>query len=88
MATVYRNLNQMAELGIIKKISGLHESSHFDHKTHQHHHFTCKKCHKIYDIPHDIIPDIKDTIFTKTGMIVDECEILLRGICNDCQTKN
>ena len=30
LATVYRNLNKMAETGEIKKINGLEDSSHYD----------------------------------------------------------
>ena len=36
LATLYRNLNQLAEHGIIKKIDGLEQSSHYDHNTHAH----------------------------------------------------
>ena len=39
LATVYRNLNQLAENGDIKKISGLDNMTHFDHNTHKHFHF-------------------------------------------------
>ena len=38
LATLYRNLNQLAENGIIKKIDGLEAPSHFDHNTHEHFH--------------------------------------------------
>ena len=44
LATLYRNLNQLAENGIIKKIDGLEAPSHFDHNTHEHFHFICDKC--------------------------------------------
>ena len=31
--TLYRNLNKLAQAGIIKKIDGLESSAHFDHNT-------------------------------------------------------
>ena len=58
VATVYRNLNKLAEKGIIKKIIGLDGSSHFDSCTEPHYHFMCSGCGKIYDIPGDIGKDL------------------------------
>ena len=63
LATVYRNLNLLAEKGVIKKIYGLADAAHFDHNTHNHHHFICTKCNKIYDIPYDIASDIADNVW-------------------------
>ncbi len=41
LATVYRNLNLLAENGIVKKIEGLDGTAHFDHQTHDH---TLRQC--------------------------------------------
>ena len=51
LATVYRNLNLLANEGIIRKIEGLDGVAHFDHNTHNHYHFICSKCNKVYDVP-------------------------------------
>ena len=69
LATVYRNLNQLAENGTILKIEGLENSDHFDHNTHEHHHFLCEKCGRIFDIPKDIAPDINLKVKEQTGHI-------------------
>lgn len=58
LATLYRNLNQLAENGLIKKIDGLESSSHYDHNTHAHYHFICDNCKKVFDVSCDIAPDI------------------------------
>ena len=44
LATVYRNLNQLAEMNVIRKIVGLDASTRYDHNTHKHYHFICSKC--------------------------------------------
>ena len=49
IATVYRNLKKLADLGIIKRIEGLEEAEHFDHNTHTHYHFMCKNCGKVFE---------------------------------------
>lgn len=88
LATVYRNLNQLAENGVIKKICGLDGTSHFDHNIHNHYHLLCSKCHKVYDVPYDIAPRLSEEVLSQTGMIVESCDIAMRGICNNCKTKN
>ena len=62
LATLYRNLNQLAENGIIKKIDGLESSSHFDHNTHEHYHFICDKCKKVFDISANVAPDLVEKV--------------------------
>ncbi len=88
LATVYRNLNLLAEKGVIKKIYGLDDAAHFDHNTHNHHHFICTKCNKIYDIPYDIASDIADNVWKKTGFAIERTELSFQGTCKNCQTKN
>ena len=58
MTTLYRNLNQLAQTGMIKKIDGLESPAHFDHNTFEHYHFICKKCNRVFDIPQEVAPDI------------------------------
>ncbi len=84
IATVYRNLKKMSEQGKIKKISGLEESEHFDHNTHQHYHFICNCCKKVYDIDGDIAPDITKSVENKTGFVVNHHDIVFNGVCKDC----
>lgn len=84
VATVFRNLKQLAEEGIIKKIDGLDNTTHFDHNTHQHYHFLCKKCGKIYDVSNNIAPELIKKAESETGFIIEEHDIVLQGICKNC----
>lgn len=85
LATLYRNLNQLAENGIIKKIDGLETSSHFDHNTHEHYHFICDKCKKVFDIPVEVAPDVARKTEKATGFEVKGYDIAIHGICNECK---
>ncbi len=87
IATVYRNLRRMANSGSIKKISGLEEAEHFDHNTHTHYHFLCKKCNKVFDIDAKVAPEIIENTQKETGFIIDSYDIVFHGICKDCQTE-
>ncbi len=84
LATVYRNLNKLAELGEIKKIEGLESSDHFDHNTHEHNHFICTKCGKIYDVSAEIASNIIENAKREMGFEITHYEIALKGICKDC----
>lgn len=88
LATVYRNLNQLAEMNVIRKIVGLDASTRYDHNTHKHYHFICSKCNKVYDVNYEIAPDLVANIANQTGLGVESCEITLKGICPECILKN
>ena len=88
LATVYRNLNQLAENGIIRRIDGLDGSVHFDHNLCKHYHFICTKCNKGYDVAYDIAPDLADKVLAETGLFVESFDISLKGICPNCKKNN
>lgn len=85
LATLYRNLNQLAENGIIKKIDGLEPSSHYDHNTYGHYHFICDNCKRVFDVSQDIAPDLVKKTEEETGFAVTGHDIVFHGICKDCR---
>ncbi len=87
LATVYRNLNQLAENGMIRKIEGLDGAIHFDHNLEKHYHFICTKCNKVYDVPYDVAPDLADKVSAQTGLIIENYDISFKGICPECHKK-
>ena len=84
-ATVYRNLNILTKDGIIKKINGLETSAHFDHQTHNHYHFICDKCKKIFDISENVAPNINKLAEDETGFQILGHNINFYGICSNCK---
>lgn len=86
IATVYRNLRKLADMGVIKRIEGLEDAEHFDHNTHTHYHFMCEKCKKVYDIEADVAPSLIENTQKQTGFIINGYDIVYHGICKDCQT--
>ncbi len=85
LATVYRNLNKLADNKIIKKISGLDTSEHYDHNTSDHYHMICENCKKIYDIPSNIAADLKLEVEKITNHKINNYDIVFKGICEDCR---
>jgi len=87
LATLYRNLNKLAENGIIKKIDGLEPSSHFDHNTHKHYHFICTKCGKVYDVSAEVAPELIEKTQKLTDFTINSHDVVFTGICKDCKNK-
>lgn len=84
-ATLYRNLSQLADAGIIKKIDGLEPSAHFDHNTHPHYHFICEKCGRVFDISTDVAQNVTEKAEQETGFKITSHELVFKGLCKDCQ---
>ena len=54
LGTVYRNLNQLSDMNLIRRLK-IQEYDRFDSVHTRHSHFFCTKCSGIYDIFSDII---------------------------------
>ena len=83
VATVYRNLSKLAEAGIIRKITGLDGSSHYDSRIEPHYHFICDECGCIKDIELSELGFVQKTAFLRDCKI-NTVDITLRGYCKFC----
>ena len=90
IATVYRNLSDLCQKGKIIKIKSKYGPDRFDGNLMPHIHFQCEQCNNIIDIEltsaekEKIDNDIL-AILNKTGATLTTSEILLIGICKQCQ---
>jgi len=87
--TVYRNLSQMAQAGELLNIGALSGSAHYDHNCHEHYHFICKECERVYDIDGDFSDVMKRA---KQYSNTDEFEITsehisFTGLCKACKSR-
>lgn len=86
LATVYRNLNQLADIGEIKKIEGLSGQVHYDHNTSEHFHVICMSCGKVEDLFFE--PEkLKQILNKQKEFEILSYDILVKGICSECQRK-
>ena len=88
--TVYRTLQTFVEKGIIHTIPTTDNSVRYalckDNCTEGHHHdnhvhFICLKCGTTLCLEEVIVPEIK----ISKGFSVNEIEVVVKGICMDCQ---
>ena len=87
LGTVYRNLNLLADHGMIRRIKGLNDAEHFDGDISRHQHFICKCCDSVEDIflEADSLLDSLDDAAQKlcSGKIVSN-DIYFFGVCSKC----
>lgn len=83
LGTVYRNLDNFVRKGLIKEIPG--EKKHYDAQLRPHHHFICKKCHRIFDIKKIELNLINLEKKTRKIGLLKDYEIFVYGICKKCK---
>lgn len=83
--TVYRNLNLLAEYGLISIVGMSHERLRFDANMVHHHHFVCVKCGKIQDFYSPNLDAIKMPTEAKAFGTPVSLHIEVKGICAVCQ---
>lgn len=85
LGTVYRNLNQLSEHGILKKICSSYGSVRFDGRTDAHFHMNCTSCGRVFDVELCELLSLNEKIKNSCGFEVTEYEISIQGICAECQ---
>jgi len=83
-ATVYRNLGRMSESGDVVNIGSFYGSARYDHNRHEHYHFVCETCKRVFDV-NGGFDDIFDRIKDINGFDISSCSVSLRGLCRDCK---
>lgn len=85
LATVYRNLNKLAQKGEIKKIEGLSEQVHYDHNNSEHFHVICTECNKIMDLPSEMAGSLKGVLQEQDDFKILSYDIIVKGVCKGCR---
>ena len=86
-ATIYRNLNQLAQKGAILQIALANDVSRYDGCTDFHHHFICDSCGGVFDVYIDSTDDSEGlfaNIKNKYGYTVDRSMTFFFGTCSKC----
>ena len=83
-ATVYNNLKDLENEGLIRKISGENGADMYDSAFELHGHMICKMCKSVSDID---VPNLLDKMKELSGVDVESYELKLRYVCDECKSK-
>ncbi|MCS6990057.1 MAG: transcriptional repressor [Chloroherpetonaceae bacterium] len=79
LGTVYRNLNLLADEGLIQRVILDDGVMRYDGKTRAHHHFICSKTGKIYDVEFNLCEDLLEKFNAQTGFKATRYKIEFYG---------
>lgn len=83
--TVYRNLNQLAESGQIRKVEVPGGADRFDHQCRDHYHAKCLRCGRVFDVDMPYAADLEKSVRAPQGFTFSGHDIMFKGYCSDCK---
>jgi Fur family peroxide stress response transcriptional regulator len=91
LATVYKNLEALREIGAVSDVNALHEHGRYEAALPgtgvgtPHHHLVCVDCRKVVDL-HD--PELDDLRVTDAkGFEVRSLKVQVEGVCPECAAR-
>ena len=85
--TVYRNLNLLEDEGLITALNVDGVVSRYEIRQHNHYHFICEKCGRIFDLNEPVETGLNAKFAKKTGFNITHHHLEFRGVCLECQHK-
>ena len=82
-ATVYRALDHLTEMGLIRRLSVGIRSAVYEYIRDQHMHLVCSRCGSVIDVQADMTGMIREACKC-CGHRVDWSEVTAHGVCKSC----
>jgi Fur family peroxide stress response transcriptional regulator len=88
-ATVYRNVQMLAQAGVISTLERAGDAVRYDPNPDDHHHFTCSRCGEVTDIYLSSVQYKVDGGRSRLGTVrIESYEVQFRGVCSPCRAAN
>jgi Fur family peroxide stress response transcriptional regulator len=84
-ATVYRVLDRLVELGLIRRLVHTGMPARYDAVTERHHHVTCRQCGRIEDVKHTDLDSLPVPSEITSRFAVEDYTVQFFGICERCR---
>lgn len=92
LATVYRTILLLEEIGIISKIDLGDNCSRYElvheEESHYHHHLICTDCGKISEVEGDLLETLENNIEQKYEFHIKNHSLKFYGLCKKCYENN
>lgn len=84
-ASVFNVLNDLSSAGLIMLSDAGPGRAFYEASDTWHHHFVCRNCHEIFDVPCAIgSKPCLEADLPGPGFAVDEAQVIFRGLCPAC----
>ncbi|GAA0734569.1 Fur family transcriptional regulator [Clostridium oceanicum] len=91
LATVYRTVQLLDDLGVIYKLDLDDGCSRYElvskGENHQHHHLICSECGKVIEVKDDFLEPLENSIEKEYNFKIRNHSLKFYGICDECQKK-
>jgi Fur family ferric uptake transcriptional regulator len=85
---VYDVLNALTAVGLVRRIQPLGMVARYESRVgDNHHHVVCRSCGAIEDVDCAVGTAPCLSPFDDHGFVIDEAEVVYRGLCPDCLTR-
>lgn len=86
LATVYRNLAQMKEAGVIQSVGVVSGQERFDAVVEPHTHFVCTSCSRVQDLQMVVLPaELVNAAEEASGCKITGTSLRFTGLCPRCR---
>ncbi len=87
LATVYKNVSQMYELGLLEVIKVPDHKLQYEISKKPHIHLACNTCGAVIDMD-KCINELMLSAESESGYELNHSTVVLDGVCPECQTKS
>jgi Fur family ferric uptake transcriptional regulator len=84
LSTIYRNLEDLEEMGVIAHSHLGHGPSSYLLASHAHAHFICADCGTMIEAPDELFRGLARSARSQLGFVIDPKHFAILGRCADC----
>lgn len=89
LATVYRTIILLEEIGLIYKLDLNDGCSRYElankDEVHRHHHLVCNKCGSVIEVQDDLLENLETEIEKKYNFKIKDHSVKFFGLCSECR---
>jgi Fe2+ or Zn2+ uptake regulation protein len=88
LATVYRSLRVLKEMGLVEEHSLGEGHSHYEApRSGPHYHFVCLRCGDVIEFDTPLVEQAAADLMRSRGVRVSSAHLRLSGLCQSCQSR-
>ena len=83
--TVYRVLDTLVDLGVIRRLHHPGAGARFDGKIDRHHHLICRECNRVIDVQSKKLDELRLPPSQRQGFEIEDYSVHFTGVCRSCR---